>query len=51
MFDSSTKKSIASILINGYCQDINAIRNLSIPFYAKGIYPAASTKNELGKLN
>lgn len=48
---AAQKKGIAGIVIDGYCRDINTIRNLSIPFYAKGTYPAAGTKHKLGKLN
>lgn len=48
---AAQKKGIAGIVIDGYCRDISSIQNLSIPFYAKGTYPAAGTKHKLGKLN
>ncbi|MDP3559646.1 MAG: AsnC family transcriptional regulator [Legionellaceae bacterium] len=44
-------KGIVAIVIDGYCRDIDAIRNLSLPFYAKGTHPVAGPKNKLGQLN
>lgn len=48
---AAKNKGIAGIVIDGYCRDIDAIRNLSIPFYAKGIHPVAAPKHKLGQLN
>lgn len=48
---AAQKKGITGIIIDGYCRDIAPIRSMAMPFYAKGIYPAAGTKHQLGQNN
>ncbi|KTC81529.1 RraA family protein [Legionella brunensis] len=48
---AALKKGIAGMVMDGYCRDVDAIRALDFPFYAKGIYPAAATKHKLSPLN
>lgn len=48
---AAKKKGVVGIVIDGYCRDIDAIRELSMPFYAKGMNPKAGTKDKLGQLN
>lgn len=45
------QKKIAGIIIDGFCRDVEVIKKLSIPFFARGSYPAAGSKNKIGNLN
>lgn len=44
-------KKIAGIVIDGYCRDIDAIKALDIPLYARGTYPIVGTKKLSGEIN
>ncbi|MCP4179426.1 MAG: RraA family protein [bacterium] len=44
------KKGLAGIAIDGFCRDISEVRELGLPYYAKGFTPRAGTKNKLGKM-
>lgn len=48
---AARNKGVAGIVLDGYCRDIDAIHSIAMPFYAKGFYPAAGTKQKLGQLN
>lgn len=49
MFATEAKrKSLAGIMIDGFCRDVDAIKQLGFPFYAKGICARAGTKSKLG---
>ncbi|MCX7114559.1 MAG: RraA family protein [Gammaproteobacteria bacterium] len=48
---AAKKKGVAGVVLDGYCRDIDAIYALSMPFYAKGMYPAAGSKQQVGQLN
>lgn len=44
------QRGLSGIVIDGYCRDINSIRNVELPFYAKGVNPKAGTKEKVGEL-
>ncbi len=47
---TAKKRGLAGIIIDGYCRDIDAIRKIKFPFYAKGVCAKAGTKEKPGKL-
>jgi 4-hydroxy-4-methyl-2-oxoglutarate aldolase len=52
LFASEAKrKNIAGIVIDGFCRDAQAVNQIGVPFYARGICPKAGTKNKLGEFN
>lgn len=48
---AALQRGLVGMILDGYCRDIDAIRKLNFPFYAKGTYPAAGTKHKFGQLN
>lgn len=48
---AAKKKGIKGIIIDGFCRDVSGIRKTKIPFYAKGSYPQAGSKECEGTLN
>jgi regulator of RNase E activity RraA len=48
---TAAKRGLAGIVIDGYCRDLSGIAKANIPFFAKGIYPQAGTKEIEGQLN
>jgi 4-hydroxy-4-methyl-2-oxoglutarate aldolase len=36
------RKGLAGIVIDGYCRDISELRNIDLPFYARGCVPHAA---------
>ncbi|KTD22002.1 DlpA protein [Legionella lansingensis] len=48
---AAMRKGVKGVVLDGYCRDVEAIRNFALPFYAKGSYPAAGAKLRLGQLN
>ncbi|MDP1574622.1 MAG: RraA family protein [Coxiellaceae bacterium] len=46
---ASIKKKLAGIVVDGACRDIDAIRNLELPIFAKSICAKAGTKSKAGK--
>ena len=41
------RKGLAGIVIDGYCRDTQAIRQIGIPYYARGVHCFAGTTNRL----
>ena len=47
---TAKKRGLAGIIIDGYCRDLDGIRETGLPLYARGISPHAGMKNQLGEL-
>jgi len=43
----SRRKGLAGIVIDGYCRDTKAIRQIGIPYYARGVHCAAGTSDRI----
>ena len=40
--NEALRRGMAGIVIDGYCRDTNTLRELALPFYARGALPAAA---------
>lgn len=44
------RKGVAGIVIDGYCRDSKLIREIGIPYYARGVTPCAGSTSSYGEL-
>ena len=46
---TAKKRKIAGIVIDGFCRDKQALRKIGLPFFARGTFPKAGSKHNIGK--
>ena len=51
MMRFACKKGIAGIVVDGYMRDLDGIKNLPMPVYARGVTPQGPYKNGPGEIN
>lgn len=51
MFNEAVGRGLAGIIVNGCIRDVDALENMDLPVYAKGITPQGPWKNGPGEIN
>lgn len=51
MMTMACKKGIAGVVVDGYMRDLDGLKNLPMPIYARGVTPQGPYKNGPGEIN
>ena len=51
MMTMAYKKGIAGVVVDGYMRDLDGLKNLPMPIYARGVTPQGPYKNGPGEIN